>query len=595
MDDEGRGRFQKRYQESLLRRAPAWSSPTPFLVPRRMPPAPRGGWALVPLLVLVGLALLFLRPFLPESPVTVLGPKVERIAWPRGFDNHARLIVTGGSLVLMEGSRATALSAARPGRVRWVLDLPARNTILAAETNGSSTLVAIRQGRELRVVRLGAHGGVEHRTPLGKAVGPGVWIRPGPKAGFLVSDRNETYVVGADGRLTARIPGGSGSLLAQDAHGAAVVVSYTPRRQRLFLSTPSGLRVATVAEPLPGFMAKPPPSLGDAAHLIPIDAGAGFVFATGSAYIVPGQIGLRVEANGTGADAFAVTGPASADAHLVNSRRGTRVVFWDASSLGLALPLLPRYRGLALLDQAGTLLAARDGYLYALRPDGARLARTAGSPGAVAVGSRFAFVSNPSGILAFGPLAPPPHALRVRWSGASGDWHVDAQILPLSLAAPYVWRSPLMVTGPLNQPYRHPDFGSPAVPTPAPAVVSPILQTPDGRAMAARVEIRFVGPDPGQFNRVGTAEPPWWSVWWRVPEQQRGMGLVIDGNQSLLMPKSPPGLSETFYLPYTTLAWEAIEAGWTNLPRTVNWPITYRLSGHPSRERVSVTLHQETP
>lgn len=210
-------------------------------------------------------------------------------------------------------------------------------------------------------------------------------------------------MLSGEDRVLSLVEGGSGSVLMTNAAGSLVVVSYAPARYTLCVSTLAGSPIYNWAEPMPAF-----PSLTHGAHLVPIRYGSGVILETNHSLLTLSQGGLN-------ATFASPRGPTSGDAHLVNTPRGTRLVVWGAS-LGLRLPLLAGYRGLAVLDTNGVIVAARQGTLYAIRPDGRILAMASGEPGSVAVGTRYAFVATANGLVRFGPFAPPRLPADLAWA-----------------------------------------------------------------------------------------------------------------------------------------------------------------------------------
>jgi hypothetical protein len=319
------------------------------------------------------------------------------------------------------------------------------------------------------------------------------------------------------------------------------------------------------------------------ATIIPVHDGAGFVLHYGSKVLEISQSGLSLYGSSP-------SGPLSADAHLVNTISGTRLMVWDESSMGIQLPVLRGYRGLGILDASGVVVAVKNGDVYALRPDGSVLATAQGSPISVAPGSHYAFLATASGLVRLGPFEEPALRSQMIWTGSQGYWHISAVIRPVAVYTPYLADLLRLVIGPIGAPYRQRVFAQPPLPnygniTPD---LADVLVAPVPRPLVARVSVRYTGPDAAQFNRVGSAEPPWWG--WGLGADQSGTAMMIEGPHSLIQPHAPPGFTETSYMPFNRLAWMAMAAGWVKLPRQIPWHVSFVLANTANRTQITVTL-----
>ncbi len=218
--------LQEAMRDELLHQFPDWGDPGRVLPRRRRPPS-RGPW-LLPAALAVAVLLMLVPSVLKPSAVTTLAPRVERLAWPKGFTAASGLSLGQGRLVMFSGRRVRSYVAGRLGRLAWALELPRSTRVLAAAAGayGGAAVVARQPGAVVLLV-VSARGRIvgQHRLwPVQQAQVPAprvLTLRVATAGWWIASDRTSTWIVndGAAG-VVGPLAGGSGALaLASGAAG----------------------------------------------------------------------------------------------------------------------------------------------------------------------------------------------------------------------------------------------------------------------------------------------------------------------------------------------------------------------------------------
>jgi hypothetical protein len=534
--------FERRYREALLARYPAWREPGRLLGPARGRRRGPRLWPAAAVAVAAALVALAVRP-----PAGGTGTPARLVAWPAGLTAGARLTLGSTRLVAYQAGEAAAWTRTALPRPVWTLRLKPGSKIRAvAALPSGTTVIAYRRGHALWAAVVGAEGRLKAQILLTASAPAGdIWVQTTPWSDFLVSTRTSTWILGAGGRMKARLTGGSDAL----AWGAAPagIVTWNPATSALVVWTGTGRRLWTVREPH-GLQA---------AILVPVDTGPGFAFVTPRQVIVPYPIGLTPEPKASGGPWQYPPGLVTEEALVRSGPKHLETTLWAAPG-GVSLPALPPGHPLALTGN-GVVITLANGTLRADTLGGRPLGAIALSASSVVAGERLVYAATPRGILVWGPfrLSPVPAALS--WSGAAGPWTAVFRLQRT--------RAPLVVNGGMTPTPRIPQnqvmipFGVPYIAAGRPGFVT----------LAGTLTLGYRGPDQALVTTLALQPPPTVSWFFAVPNP------VEMSAPHLLLPAAggAPGFQQTAEWQTTPLVWEAMRRGWISMPArfrvTLGW------------------------